>query len=215
MIDKILKPIAKLVLKKDINDFTALVLTAHQKYTREYGNTISPYLTKFLIIGEDHRFYSHSGVDIISVIRAIIHKIFLLKKGGASTINMQLVRVLTNKYEHSISRKIKEMLFAELLEDIMSKDEIPGLYLSIAYFGWKMNGLKQACDRLKYDFRNMTPNNSASLIARLKYPEPKVFNTKRSFQITRRQSYLMFLYNKYFKFMIKKNPIKRKAYGTF
>jgi membrane peptidoglycan carboxypeptidase len=215
MFNKLLKLIARLVLKKELYNFENLVVLAYQKYIHDYNNTISLNLVKFLISGEDHRFYYHSGVDILSIFRAIWHRIFLSKIEGASTINMQVVRVLTNKYELKFSRKIKEMLFAELLEDIIPKNEIPGLYLSIAYFGWKMNGLKQACKRLKYNYKIINNKDSASLVARLKYPEPQNFIPKRIAQIYKRQNYLINLYNKYSADKSNNFLIERNAYGSF
>ena len=63
---------------------------------------------------------------------------------GASTINQQLVRVLTNRYERTFKRKVKEILLASLVARAIPKTDIPGIYLSVAYFGWRMNGLVQA-----------------------------------------------------------------------
>ena len=55
-------------------------------------------LVTFLVIGEDHRYYKHPGFDIIGICRAIYKNVFLGKREGASTIEQQLVRVLTEDY---------------------------------------------------------------------------------------------------------------------
>lgn len=109
---------------------------------------ISPTLVALLIAAEDHRFNSHPGVDLISLCRAIWRTLVCRKREGGSTIAMQLVRVITDRYERTINRKIAEIYFAVRLTKLMPKSDIPKLYLSIAYFGWRMNGLQQASLRL-------------------------------------------------------------------
>jgi membrane carboxypeptidase/penicillin-binding protein len=53
--------------------------------------------------------------------------------GGGSTLEQQLARVVTNRYEPTIRRKIEETLLASLLVGRIPKTDIPGLYLSVAY----------------------------------------------------------------------------------
>ncbi|WP_185279267.1 biosynthetic peptidoglycan transglycosylase, partial [Elizabethkingia anophelis] len=99
-------------------------------------------LVDFLIIGEDRRYYQHKGFDVIAIIRAIRNRIFYNKKEGASTIEQQLVRVLTNQYCRTLKRKIKEIILATKLKKMLSKKEIALLYLRLAYFGTDKIGLE-------------------------------------------------------------------------
>lgn len=137
-------------------------------------------LFRLLIAGEDHRFKYHIGVDFIALVRAFWKTLMMNKREGGSTIAMQLVRVLTGKYEKTLSRKIEEMFLAYKLTKHISQKEILSLYLSIAYFGWDMYGIKQACKSLSLDLNELNIEDSASLIARLKYPEPKQSSEQRS-----------------------------------
>ena len=66
-------------------------------------------LSKLLISGEDHRFFYHIGFDFIAIARAIKNRVLYNKVEGASTIEQQLVRVLTNDYQRTFSRKIREI----------------------------------------------------------------------------------------------------------
>lgn len=151
-------------------------------------------LDKLLIAGEDHRFVKHNGVDYIALCRAFWRTVFCGRREGASTITMQLVRVITNKYEKTLSRKFLEIYLATQITKNIPKDRIIILYLSVAYFGWNMDGIEQAIDRLK--FKNITIKESAGLIARLKYPEPKNFSMKQKKLIDIRTEYILARYKK-------------------
>lgn len=83
------------------------------------------------------------------------------------------------------------MLLASRVQRIVPKFEIPGFYLHIAYMGWQMNGLREACRRLDYDLEFLTLRQAASLIARLKYPEPMNMSPTRYAQIHRRTEYIL------------------------
>ena len=84
-------------------------------------------LLRLLIAGEDHRFKFHSGVDVIALIRASWKTLILKQREGGSTIAMQLVRVLTGKYDKTIDRKLEEMFLAYKLTKYVSKQEILSL----------------------------------------------------------------------------------------
>lgn len=148
-------------------------------------------LLRLLIAGEDHRFKFHRGIDIIALLRASWKTLVLNRREGGSTIAMQLVRVLTGKYDRTLHRKLEEMFLAYKLTKYLSKQEILSLYLSIAYFGWNMHGINQACKSLKLNLDNLTLEESASLIARLKYPEPKNISENRNIQINNRTKYIL------------------------
>lgn len=153
-------------------------------------------LMKFLISGEDHRYRYHIGFDIIAIIRAIKNRLLYKKIEGASTIEQQLVRVLTNNYERTFSRKIKEILLSTTVIEIISKDKIPLIYLNIAYYGTEMNGLNAAVNKLTMTKANLDLDIlCAELVARVKYPEPKNYSELRQKQIDNRIIHLIKLRN--------------------
>jgi len=159
---------------------------------------LSPFLLhKLLISGEDHRFFSHGGFDLIAIARAVWRNLAFNKREGASTIEQQVVRVLTGNYQRTLRRKAKEIFLATLVGDVVPKQHLPGLYLDIAYYGWRMNGLRQACLRLGLDLRKLSFGEAASLVARLKYPEPRQALSKRITQIYHRSVHLTNLYSKH------------------
>lgn len=152
---------------------------------------ISPTLVKFLIAAEDHRFSRHPGVDLISLCRAMWKTIARGKREGGSTIAMQLVRVITGCYERTIGRKITEIYFAVRLTRLLHESDIPKLYLTVAYFGWRMNGLKQASARLKINLSSVSVLDAANIIARLKYPEPSQLDETRLHKISERAKHII------------------------
>lgn len=106
---------------------------------------IPDHLIDAFIATEDRKFYSHWGVDIFGIARALFAN---LRHGqvvqGASTITQQLARNLLNRYDQSLSRKIKEALLAMQIERLYSKDEILELYLNQIYFGSGSHGVQAA-----------------------------------------------------------------------
>lgn len=119
----------------------------------------------FLAI-EDRRFYNHWGIDPRGLARAAITGV-----GGGSTITQQLAKFTFLTPERSLTRKAREALIAFWLEAWLSKDEILERYLSNAYFGDNMYGLRAAS--LHYFYRqpeNLRPEQAAMLAGLLQAP---------------------------------------------
>jgi len=154
-------------------------------------------LQGLLVSGEDHRFFKHAGIDFLAACRAIWRRCVRGKREGASTIEMQLVRVLTGRYEKTLARKLREAALATLLTDVVPKHRLPSLYLRVGYYGWHMSTLSEACRRLRLSASAMTERDAASLVARLKYPQPKAFSASRRKDIDRRTKHLLQLYQKH------------------
>lgn len=152
---------------------------------------ISPTIVAMLIVGEDKRFFRHHGVDPFATARAIRDRVIGKTRSGGSTIEQQLVRTLTRRYEPTFSRKLREILLASLVDGVIPKPDVPGLYLSVAYFGWRMNGVQQASRRLGIPLDAATPYEAASIVARLKYPEPRLAPKDRARQIAIRTEYIL------------------------
>ena len=163
---------------------------AYQAYCVDVKSELSDMLVVALIAAEDHRFFEHCGIDFLGIMRALYRNLCTGGLEGASTIEQQLVRQLTGKFEKTFRRKVSEILLASLVFRVIPKWEIPGVYLSVAYFGWQMNGIRQACVRLGVDSRNASPRQAAALMARLKYPEPRALTPGRAHLIARRTEYI-------------------------
>lgn len=94
---------------------------------------------------EDHRFYSHGAIDIISIGRAIYKDITTRSFAeGGSTITQQLAKNTYFTQEKKMSRKISEIFMAREYEKNLTKDEILELYINTCYFGNGYYSLKEA-----------------------------------------------------------------------
>lgn len=94
---------------------------------------------------EDRRFYTHSGIDIISIGRAVITDIKAMSLvAGGSTITQQLAKNMYFTMEKKFERKVAEIFVAFDLEKKYSKDDILELYLNVVYFGDGHYGIKEA-----------------------------------------------------------------------
>ena len=106
---------------------------------------VDPRYVRMLIAYEDRRFYEHYGVDPVAMIRAawqlIAHREIV---SGASTISMQVARLLEPRSERTLLAKLRQMVRAIELERAMSKDEILSLYLSLAPYGGNLEGIRAA-----------------------------------------------------------------------
>ena len=111
------------------------------------ADNIPDKFTKCIIAFEDKRFYSHPGVDILAMARAMRQN--LKARGvvsGGSTLTMQTIR-LSRKKNRTVGQKLLEILLALRLEAGYSKDEILKLYAANAPFGSNVVGLEAAAWR--------------------------------------------------------------------
>ena len=144
-----------------------------------------------LIATEDIRFRSHSGIDVKSLLRAILGVFFGDEQtGGASTITQQLSKMLFTKTPASglerIKQKLKEWVISAKLERRYTKDEILLMYLN--RFDWVNNavGIKSAA-RVYFNKKtqNLNVQESAMLVGMLK--NPSLFNPNRRLELTKKR----------------------------
>ena len=99
---------------------------------------------------EDKDFYSHPGVDLNGVTRAVVSNVQNYLAGanrrpeGASTITQQVAKNFLLSSEATLERKIKEWMLAFRLEDAYSKDKILELYLNEIFLGSGSYGVAAA-----------------------------------------------------------------------
>lgn len=106
---------------------------------------LPPHLIKAVLATEDRRFYEHFGVDFIGTARALATNVQAnsVVQGG-STLTQQLAKNLFLSSERSVTRKLKEVFLAFLLEARFSKPQILKMYLDRAYMGGGAFGVEAA-----------------------------------------------------------------------
>ena len=109
---------------------------------------VPDHLVKALVAIEDHRFYTHKGVDWYRTVGAM----FTLLTGGddsfgGSTLTQQLIKTLTGNNEVTVQRKLIEIFQALEFEKKYDKDEILEWYLNAVYFGEGAYGIYTAAEK--------------------------------------------------------------------
>ncbi len=155
----------------------------HVDYTE-----LSPILVHALIATEDERFFSHSGIDFIALIRVLKGVLTGNKNlGGGSTITQQLAKMFFSKRPASkierVKQKFKEWIIAVRIERQYSKKEIITMYLNRFDFLNLAVGIKSAS---KIYF-NTTPDSltieqAATLVGMAK--NPSLYNPLRRIEKT-------------------------------
>lgn len=111
-------------------------------------SAMPPHLINAFIAAEDWNFFNHSGISYKGIIRSTIINCMKGKiVQGASTITQQLVKLLFFDGSRTFKRKIKEQVFALLVERQFSKQQILEIYLNHVYFGCGIYGVEAASQR--------------------------------------------------------------------
>jgi membrane peptidoglycan carboxypeptidase len=106
---------------------------------------IRPILVQAVLDTEDHSFWDHGGVDVESVVRAALADVNAGEAvQGGSTIAQQLVKSTYLTDQKTMSRKIREAVLAERLEEKYSKSQILDAYLNLVYLGSGAYGVEAA-----------------------------------------------------------------------
>jgi penicillin-binding protein 1A len=130
------------------------------------------FVPKAFVAIEDRRFYSHLGIDIVAILRALTRNATAgATVEGGSTLTQQLAKNLFLTQERTISRKIQEAILAVWLERKYTKDQILELYLNRVYFGSGAYGIEAAA-RIYFGHgaRSLTLPEAALLAGLMKAP---------------------------------------------
>jgi penicillin-binding protein 1C len=128
-----------------------------------------------LVAYEDKRFRNHHGVDPFALLRAA--RQFLTEGrviSGASTLTMQVARLLEPRAERSITAKLRQIVRALEIERTLDKDDVLSLYLNLAPYGGNLEGVRAAS--LAYfgkEPRRLTLGEAALLVALPQSPEAR------------------------------------------
>lgn len=99
---------------------------------------------KALLLYEDRGFYYHFGVNPLSMIRAVARMTSGGRKVGASTITMQVARIVYHINSATLGGKIQQILRALQIEMFYSKEQILEAYFNIAPYGGNIEGIGAA-----------------------------------------------------------------------
>lgn len=136
---------------------------------------VDPQFIRMLIAYEDQRFYEHSGIDVWALGRAALQ---FVSNGrivsGASTLSMQVARLIEPREGRSFSAKLLQVVRAVQIERRLSKEDILDLYLTHAPYGGNLEGVRAAS--LAYfgkEPKRLTVAEAALLVALPQLPEKR------------------------------------------
>lgn len=133
---------SKVVLDRN-QEILSIFLDKNEQWHIRSDEPIPDKLKTSVITFEDKRFYTHIGIDFLSIGRAFIKNFTTSKESGASTLNMQIIKIL-EKNKRTYFNKFIEMIKAVKLNNNYTKDEILRIYLNNAPYGGNVIGYKSA-----------------------------------------------------------------------
>lgn len=128
-----------------------------------------------LVAYEDQRFWEHNGVDGLALLRAAGQAVRSGRiTSGASTLTMQVARLIEDSGTGKWAGKIRQIRLALAMEQHLSKGEILSLYLHHAPFGGNIEGIS-AASRIYFGKppARLTPSEAALLVALPQSPEKR------------------------------------------
>ncbi len=114
------------------------------------GDDISTYVRQATVAIEDRSFYSHPGVDLSALVRAVLSTVTGKGVQGGSTLTQQLIKQIyfsdeaASENRGGIARKVKELILSIELEKMYSKEQIITMYLNESPYGGRRNGIESA-----------------------------------------------------------------------
>jgi penicillin-binding protein 1A len=154
------------------------------------GVMIPASFVDLLIISEDHRNRWHFGIDPLSIARVLVKQCYSKGVGGASTIEQQFTRIALGRFEKTLSRKFREQIVATLLVCTTEREVIAKKYLEIAYLGTGKIGVISFESVFGCALRDFSLDQVVGIVARLKYPEPRVLTPKWQRRFDKRCLYI-------------------------
>lgn len=129
-----------------------------------------------LVASEDKNFYRHSGISILSTLRAVYGYIFSGGgEFGGSTLTQQLAKMTLLSSERGVLRQYQAFSVALAIEQRYEKDDIMAMYLNTAYFGNGSFGIGQAAQNyFNVKPADLTLAQSAMLVGLL--PAPSIYS---------------------------------------
>ena len=131
------------------SDGSLLIEYANERRVFIDYDDLPPQLVNAFIAAEDQNFWTHPGIDVQGIIRAVANNTMRMfganaTLSGASTITQQVAKNFFLTSERTISRKIKEAILALRLERAFSKEHILTLYLNQIFLGARAYGVGSA-----------------------------------------------------------------------
>jgi len=157
---------------------------------------IPEHLINALVAIEDHRFFSHHGVDWYRTAGAFMNMFLSMRDTfGGSTITQQLIKNMTHEDDVTVQRKLLEIFRALEYENQYDKEEILELYLNLVYFGHGCYGIGAAAHYyFNKEVSELTLAESATIVSITNNPSMYSPYANREANTTRKERILNRMY---------------------
>jgi len=129
-----------------------------------------------IVLSEDWAFYQHQGVDLEQMKVAIADMVEVKRFRGASTITQQMVKNVFLSESRTVWRKLHEIVIAQKVEKILTKDRILEVYLNSIEYGPGIYGIKAASQHYFQKMPSKINPREGAFLAML-LPSPKRYYT--------------------------------------
>ena len=168
-----LKAVSKEVLDRDGQLLRAFAAPDGRWRLATRIEDVDPRFVDMLIAYEDKRFFDHTGIDPLALLRAAGQLAGARRiVSGGSTLSMQLARLVEPRASRSLFAKARQMFRALQIERRLGKRDILEAYLTLAPYGGNLEGVRAAS--LAYfgkEPRRLTVSEAALLVALPQLPE--------------------------------------------
>jgi penicillin-binding protein 1C len=149
------------------------------------------WIAQAIVAAEDRRFWSHPGVDVLALARAVAQNAILGRRvSGASTLSTQVIRMLEPR-RRTLPTKAIEAFRALQLERRRTKGEILAHYLDRAPFGGNIVGIEAAARRYFGKGAAELSLAEAALLAGLPQSPSRLRPDRHPEQAKQRQAYVL------------------------
>ncbi|HEX4700708.1 MAG TPA: transglycosylase domain-containing protein [Pseudonocardiaceae bacterium] len=135
------------------------------------ADTIPPNVRHAVEAAEDETFETNNGFDLKAIARTAFNQL-TGGTGGGSTITQEYIKVATGNSQHSLSRKVNEVVEAyKMTKTYTNKNDILAAYLNTVYFGRGANGIETAAHTY-YGIaaKDLSPEQAALLAGMIQLP---------------------------------------------
>lgn len=153
--------------------------------------SVSDVVLDALILAEDRRYYFHFGVDPVAIARALWLRLSAGRLQGASTLEAQLIRTISERREISFRRKIRECLCATIISLLRPKKKIALAYLNCAYFGYPVHGIRHCALKYGWKIDDFSLEEVCVLISLIRRPMRKEYDGPRRALVDARSRWLI------------------------
>ena len=159
--------------------------------------SIPDHVVQAFVAAEDKKFFDHSGLDYLGILRGAINSAQIKLSGsgrnlqGGSTITQQVAKNMLLTRDQRIERKVKEAIIARRMENTFTKDEILEIYLNEIYLGVRAYGVGSAA--LIYFNKSLPELNlsEAAILASLAQAPSTVNPYRRPQRLLARRDYVL------------------------